>query len=109
MEKVFADDYSGGIAGALTGLFRRHSTGSHFWNTKIKEQRHEKPDFKVDLRDSGRIRIALGVIVALSRGSLLAGFGSMITVVCVVMLVCRKEILREYHQGNKRPGKTPNT
>ncbi len=53
--------------------------------------------------------LPLGVIVALSHGSLLAGLGSMITVVCVVMLVCRKEILREYHQGNKRPGKTPNT
>lgn len=60
MEKAFADDYSGGIAGAFTGLFRRHSTGSLFWNTKIKEQGHEKPDFKVDLRDSGRIRIAFG-------------------------------------------------
>jgi hypothetical protein len=51
----------------------------------------------------------LGVIVALSYGSLLAGFGSMIIVVCVVMLVCRKEIIREYQQRNKRPEKTPNT
>lgn len=50
--------------------------------------------------------LPLGVIVALAYGSLVAGLGSMITVVCVGMLVCRKDILREYHQGNKRPGKS---
>ncbi len=50
--------------------------------------------------------LPLGVIVALSYGSLLAGLGSMITVVFVAMLVCRKDIRREYHQRNKRPGKS---
>jgi hypothetical protein len=50
--------------------------------------------------------LPLGVIVAMSYGSLLAGLGSMITVGCVVMLACRKDILREYHQKNKRPGKS---
>ena len=53
--------------------------------------------------------LPLGVIVALSYGSLLHGLGSMVIVVCVVMLVCRKDILREYHQRNKRPEKKPNT
>jgi hypothetical protein len=60
MEKVFADDYSGGIAGAFAGFFGRHSTGSLFRNIKIKEQGDEKSDSKLDLRDRGRIRIASG-------------------------------------------------
>lgn len=50
--------------------------------------------------------LPLGVIVAWSYGSPLAGLGSMIIVVFVVMLVCRKDILREYHQRNKRSGKS---
>jgi ABC-type transporter Mla maintaining outer membrane lipid asymmetry permease subunit MlaE len=53
--------------------------------------------------------LPLGVIVALSYGSLFAGLGSMIIVVFVVLLACRKDILREYHQRNKRPGEKPNT
>ena len=47
--------------------------------------------------------LPLGVIVALSYGSRLAGLGSMITVVFVVMLACRKDILREYRKRNRRP------
>lgn len=53
--------------------------------------------------------LPLGVIVALSYGSLLTGLGSMIIVVFVVILICRKDILREYHQRKKSPGKKPNT
>lgn len=60
MEKVFADDYSGGIAGAYAGFFRRHSTGSLFRNTKIEKQGDEEPDSKLNLWDCGRIRIASG-------------------------------------------------
>ncbi len=45
--------------------------------------------------------LPLGLIVALTSGSFFTGLGSMITVVCVVMLACRKDILREYHQRNK--------
>ena len=52
--------------------------------------------------------LPLGAIVALSYGSLLAGLGSMITVVCVVMLACRRDIFREYHQKNNTPPKKTN-
>lgn len=44
--------------------------------------------------------LPLGVIVAFSSGSLLAGFVSMITVVLVVMLACSKDIIREYGRKN---------
>jgi len=44
--------------------------------------------------------LPLGVIVAFSSGSLLAGFISMITVVLVVMLACYKDIIREYDRKN---------
>jgi len=44
--------------------------------------------------------LPLGVIVAFSSGSLLAGFISMITVVLVVMLACYKDIIREYDKKN---------
>jgi hypothetical protein len=40
--------------------------------------------------------LPLGVIVAFSSGSLLAGFVSMITVVLVAMLACCKDIIQEY-------------
>ena len=53
--------------------------------------------------------LPLGVIVALSYGSLLAGLGSTITVVCVVMLACRRDIFREYHQNNNTPPKKNQT
>ena len=39
--------------------------------------------------------LPLGVIVALSSGSLLAALGSTIILVCVVLLACRKDISRE--------------
>ncbi|NIV99320.1 hypothetical protein GWN26_09330 [Candidatus Saccharibacteria bacterium] len=42
--------------------------------------------------------LPLGVMVALSSGSIMAGLVSMITVVCVVMVACRKDIFREYRQ-----------
>ena len=44
--------------------------------------------------------LPLGVIVAFSSGSLLAGFVSMITVVLVVMLACYKDIIQEYDRKN---------
>jgi hypothetical protein len=44
--------------------------------------------------------LPLGVIVAFSSGSLLAGFVSMITVVLVAMLACCKDIIQEY--GKKK-------
>jgi hypothetical protein len=44
--------------------------------------------------------LPLGVIVACSSGSPLAGFVSMITVVLFVMLACYKDILREYDKKN---------
>lgn len=44
------------------------------------------------------IGLPLGVIVAIARGSLLAGFGSMIAVVCIGLLVCRKEVIGEYKE-----------
>jgi hypothetical protein len=39
----------------------------------------------------------------------LAGLGSTITVVCVVMLACRRDIFREYHQNNNTPPKKNQT
>ena len=42
--------------------------------------------------------LPLGVIVALSSGSLLAGLAGMIAAVLVVLFVCRKDIIREYNQ-----------
>ena len=53
--------------------------------------------------------LPLGVIVALSYGSLFAGLGSMIIVVFVVILACRKDILQEYQQRNNRSGKESST
>ena len=44
--------------------------------------------------------LPLGVIVAFSSGSLLAGFVSMITVGLVVMLACYKDIIQEYDRKN---------
>jgi len=44
--------------------------------------------------------LPLGVIVAFSSGSPLAGFVSMITVVLVVMLACSKYTIREYDRKN---------
>jgi hypothetical protein len=44
--------------------------------------------------------LPLGVIVAFSSGSLLAGFVSMITVVLVVMMACYKDIIQEYDRKN---------
>ena len=44
--------------------------------------------------------LPLGVIVAFSSGSLLAGIVSMITVVLVVMLACYKDIFQEYDKKN---------
>jgi len=49
--------------------------------------------------------LPLGVIVAFSSGSLLAGFVSMATVVLVVMLACYKDIIQEYDKKNTH---TPN-
>jgi len=39
--------------------------------------------------------LPLGVIVAFSSGSLLAGYVSMTTVVLVVMMACYKDIIQE--------------
>jgi hypothetical protein len=47
--------------------------------------------------------LPLGVIVAFSSGSLLAGFVSMITVVLVAMLACCKDIIQEYGKKNTHP------
>ncbi len=49
--------------------------------------------------------LPLGVIVAFSSGSPLAGFVSMITVVLVVLLACHKDIIREYDKKNTHPPK----
>ena len=42
--------------------------------------------------------LPLGMILALSSGSLLAGLAGMITVVFVVLFACRKDIIHEYNQ-----------
>lgn len=44
--------------------------------------------------------LPLGVIVAFSSGSLLAGFVSIIMVVLVVMLACYKDIIQDYDKKN---------
>ena len=49
--------------------------------------------------------LPLGVIVAFSSGSLLAGFVSMTTVVLVVMLACYKDIIQEYDKKINTPNK----
>ena len=42
--------------------------------------------------------LPLGVLVVFSSGSLLSGLISMVTVVLVVLLACRKDIIREYNE-----------
>jgi hypothetical protein len=49
--------------------------------------------------------LPLGVIVAFSSGSPLAGFVSMIMVVLVVLLACHEDIIREYDKNNKHSPK----
>jgi hypothetical protein len=39
-----------------------------------------------------------GVLCVFSSGSLLVGIVSMVTVVLVVLLACRKDIIREYNE-----------
>ena len=41
----------------------------------------------------------LGVLCALSSGSFLEGIVGMVTVVLVVLLACRRDIIREYNDG----------
>ena len=45
--------------------------------------------------------LPLGCIVAVESGSPLSGLGSLITVLMVGFLVCRKEILREYRKDKR--------
>lgn len=52
------------------------------------------------------LALPLGVIVALSSGSLLTALGSMIIVICVVLLVCRKDIRQEYNQKKRTDKKS---
>ena len=40
----------------------------------------------------------LGVLVALSSGSLLAGLAGTMAVILVVSIACRKDLIREYNQ-----------
>ena len=40
----------------------------------------------------------LGVLCVFSSGSILVGFISMVTVVLVVLLACRSDIIREYKE-----------
>jgi len=47
------------------------------------------------------IGLPLGLIVAIAKGSPLAGFGSMIAVVCIGLLVCRKEVIGEYKERRR--------
>lgn len=42
--------------------------------------------------------LPLGVLCVFSSGSLLVGIVSMVTVVLVVLLACRKDIIREYNE-----------
>ena len=42
--------------------------------------------------------LPLGVLVVFSSGSLLVGLVSMVSVVFVVLLACRKDIIREYNE-----------
>jgi hypothetical protein len=45
--------------------------------------------------------LPLGMFVIVESGSPLAGLGSAIAVVLVGLLVCRKDIVREYKQNKK--------
>jgi hypothetical protein len=42
--------------------------------------------------------LPLGVLCALSTGSILVGLVHMVMVVLVVLLACRKDIIREYNE-----------
>lgn len=42
------------------------------------------------------IGLPLGLFVAIESGNLLAGFGSIIAVVFIGLLVCREDIIRDY-------------
>jgi hypothetical protein len=45
--------------------------------------------------------LPLGCIVTFESGNPLSGLGSLITVLLIGFLVCRKEILREYKNGKR--------
>ncbi len=45
--------------------------------------------------------VPLGLIVAFESKSLLAGLGNMIVAVLIGLLVCRKEIIREYNERRR--------
>ncbi len=45
--------------------------------------------------------LPLGMLVAFESGSPLAGFGSAIAVVFVGLLVCEKDIVRDYKENKK--------
>jgi hypothetical protein len=45
--------------------------------------------------------LPLGVIVTIESGSALAGLGSAIAVVLVGLLVCNKDIIREYKESKR--------
>ena len=47
--------------------------------------------------------LPLGVIVALSTGSFWVASGSVLMAVCMVLLACRKDIIREYNQNKSQP------
>jgi F0F1-type ATP synthase assembly protein I len=52
--------------------------------------------------------LPLGCIVAVESGSPLSGLGSLITVLLIGFLVCRKEILREYMNARKQNSRNIN-
>ena len=47
------------------------------------------------------IGLPLGLLVALSEGSLLKGFASTIAVVTIGLLIARKEITQEYKESRR--------
>jgi transketolase C-terminal domain/subunit len=49
--------------------------------------------------------LPLGVIVTIESGSALAGLGSAIAVVLVGLLVCNKDIIREYKESKRASAK----
>ena len=50
------------------------------------------------------VGLPLGLLCVFSSGSLLDGFVGLVTIVLVVLLACRKDIVKEYNEINDRTG-----
>jgi hypothetical protein len=67
----------------------------------IKEAVMKNPFIRWSCGIFAILGLPLGVIVTIESGSPLAGLGSAITVILVGLLVCNKDIIRDYRESKK--------